>query len=252
MKLSEIVFRKMNILYVIVFALMITAVASVYVDYSSKRSIIESETKGLYLVAYFKEEQSVIAGVSEITRVKDVGKVLKVDESLTGNQCKSIKGLNTSEKKFVDNIVKSNLNCEIVGEVNNEDIYPYELLVSKDTYDSVKNDRYAYLVKVNDYNAFKNIYWRKDGARIPSSSDAVFRITISTYMSTIFTLNTLVVIFLLLVVVVYFNTLNYIKANTKKTKKKTNDNKILNASISTCTTILASILIVVVVIVILT
>ena len=252
MKLSEIVFRKMNILYVIIFALIITAISSVYVDYSSKRSIIESETKGLYLVAYFKEEQSVIAGVSEITRVKDVGKVLKVDESLTGNQCKLVEGLNPAEKKFVENIVKSNLNCEFVGEVDSDDIYPYELLVSKDTYDSVKNDRYAYLVKVDDYKAFKNIYWRKEGARIPSSSDAVFRITISTYMSTIFTLNTLVVIFLLLIVVVYFNTLNYIKSNTKKTKKKTKDNKILNASISTCTTIFVSILIVVLVFVILT
>ena len=252
MKLSEIVFRKMNILYVIIFALMITAVASVYMDYSTKRAIIETETKGLYLVAYFEEEQSSIAGASEITRVKDVGKVLKVDETLTGNQCKLAKSINPAEKKFAENIIKTNLNCEFVGEVDNDDIYPYELLVSKDAYDSVKNDRYAYLVKVNDYNTFKTIYWKKEGARIPSSSDTLLRITLSTYMSTVFTLNTLVVIFLLLVVVVYFNTLNYIKANTKKTKKKTNDNKILNASISTCTTILASILIVAVVFVILT
>ena len=252
MKLSEIVFRKMNILYVIIFALIITAIASVYVDYSTKRAVIETETKGLYLVAYFDEEKTSIAGASEITRVKDVGRVIKVDETLTGNQCKLAEGLNSAEKKFAENIIKTNLNCEFVGEVDNDDIYPYELLVSKDAYDSVKNDRYAYLVKVNDYNAFKKIYWSKDGARIPLSSDTLLRITLSTYMSTIFTLNTLVVIFLLLVVVVYFNTLNYIKANTKKTKKKTNDNKIFNASISTCTTILASILIVVLVFVILT
>lgn len=241
MKLSEILFRKMNILYIIVFVLMIFAIAATYNDYSYKMAVLEKESEGIYFVVDYNEEQSIIDGVTELTRVKTSGRVLKVDDELTGTQCKiSDKAYLKEGETNISLDAAKKYSCDVIGKVDAEEIYPYEVLVSPETYESIKDNSFTYLVKIKNYEAFKKIFWSKDLKRLPSGTNPLFIAVYTTYYSTFITLGTLIAIFVLLVVIDYFNTLNYIKNNTKSTRKKTKDHKVLNASISTCISLLIS------------
>ncbi len=243
MKLKDVVFRKMNILYVFILLLMFIAIISIYEDYSYKRAYLEEETRGIYLSVTFDKEQKDIKGVSEMTRIKTAPRIMKVDSSLTGNYCKTVDtaiNVNEGTKAYLT-FGQNPITCEVVDKVKAIEMYPYEVYVSQETYDSINQEGYTYLLKVDDYNTFKKIYWGKDEAFIPLSVDKTFNIVFSLYYATVITLNILAVILLLLIVVIYFNTLKFIKTNTKKTKKETKDHIVLNAAISTCATIAVSV-----------
>jgi hypothetical protein len=240
MKLKDVVFRKMNILYVVMLLLIFVATISVYEDYSYKRAYIEGETAGMYLaVTYDTEHEVKPKGVSEMTRIKTAARILKVDSSLTGEQCivgESAKGLKDGDKAVLSFSDKQ-ITCEVYKHIDTEDIYPYEAYVSQEKYDSIDLKGYTYLYKVENYETFKKLYWGKEDVILPLSTSDAFIAVFSMYYSTIFTLNTLAVVLALLIVIVYINTLNFIKANSKKTKKNEKDHKALTAAISTLITL---------------
>ena len=113
------------------------------------------------------------------------------------------------------------------------DLYNY--LVSKETYDSIKEEGYSYLVSINSYDDLSRI----------ENSDEVLSLGIYEigevdyyekrlqYETNIYFIIGAVILLLLIGVVIFFNTKGYILANTKKTKKK--DNTLL---LTVCSTIL--------------
>lgn len=234
---GKAIFRKMNLLYIVVIALLLGALFAVYADYSSKRATLESEIDGTYLAVRYDKEQKEIKGTTEMTRIKSSNFIIKVDSSLTGSQCKTNDtkrfAYNPKELELVnyaDGIVK----CTVTEKVDASEIYPYDVLVSQETYDSIKDNMYTYLVKVDSYKTFKKLLMRGDSI-IPSGISSEFKNTFSMYYATVYTLNSLVVITALLIVIIYINMLSFIKANTKKTKKKKDDpaKRAIDAAVST-------------------
>ncbi len=226
MKFKNVFFRKMTILYSLIIGIMVFGIYFVLTEAVTTRVEMDETVRNATLLVSFDTEQKSYKYGEIIERVKTADKLIKVDVTLTGNECLANDKLYRilSVGTEIDLIKDTDYSCVVKGFKKN-DIEPYEFVVSQELYDSIKDDKYTYIINVNSYSQLEKLENDKSIDRYgfinldDSLWNSLYHFDIYNYIL----IGDVIVLFLI-VVVLYINTKGYIKANTKETKKKTKDN----------------------------
>ena len=244
MKLKDVFFRKMTLLYVFLIGILSFELYIVGNFTITTRANLDQKTRSSLIVVSFREEKKEIKGAEIKGKVKMASKLINVDSTLTGNECtvspEMLKLYNVgSEVEIATNTDNTNIIKCTIKDYKGYEMYPYEVLVSQELYDSIK-DEYSYLVNFSGYKSYEEVTKDKSfiGAYVPNEYGVFYESQIS-YQEHLL-LSVISIIALIIVIIVLFvNTSGYIKAHTKKTRKKTKDNSVkLNVETSTLTIVL--------------
>ena len=237
MDLKKVFFRKMTILYIILIGLLSFELFVVGPNTIELMTEINEQVSGTPYVITYKNEQKNIKGAKIEERVKTASRLIKVDSSLTGNQCIASSDLMFmgQEKPIVLN-EEQKVECTVKEYRAFNKLYPYELLVSQETYDSIKDTNYSYLVYFNTLGDLNRI--EKDGSVVIRQPLILalgdFYSEEILYQENLVIIGISIIMLFVVIAVLFFNTSYYVRSNTKKTRKKVKDNT-LNLTIKSVT-----------------
>ena len=246
MKLKDVFFRKMTLLYVFLIGILSFELFIVGNFTITTKADLDSTTRSSLIVVGFSEEKKEIKGAEIKARVKNATRLMNVDSSLTGNECivssETLKFYGIGSEIQIASDSKDDINVTkcVVKDFKGYDIYPYEVLVSQEMYDSIKEKDYGYLVNFKTYKAFEDATKDKTftGMYVPNEFGDFYDLQV-TYGEHLLLSIISIIALVIVSIVLFFNTSGYIKAHTKKTKKKTKDNSAkLNIESSTLTLVL--------------
>ncbi|MBQ7240581.1 MAG: hypothetical protein IJS56_03985 [Bacilli bacterium] len=240
MKIKDLIFRKISLLYVFIIALISFELFIVGNYTISLRASLDADVRSNLVLLSFNEAKKEISGGEIISETKNANYVLGVDESLSGNECIAynevlrLKSVGDELDLVGDN--NTNSSC-VIKEFRGYSIGNYQVLVSKDFYENFKDDGYSYLVKLNSLNSL-NKYQSDDKVDVKlvmiNTTINNFYDKLLQYEENVFLVGISVIILAMIIIILFVNTSSYIKHNTKKTRKKDNYNKaILNIRYST-------------------
>lgn len=219
MKIKDILFRKMTILYFAILFILGTAFGILLFDYYDARSEIENNlntNNGVMVLS--KEQLKEIPEAYSYEEVKKFGLFYYVvDESLTGNECIVA---NIKDYEIGKEIENEGIKCTVknFAKVSNPVL---EISVGKDFYDSIKTDLYSYITSpksIKDMKKMQKKYFEAYTLIVFGVED--FEIAYSNLISKAIVLANVIVIIALLIVVVFMNTRGYVINNTKKSRSK--------------------------------
>lgn len=235
MKIKDIIFRKMTILYFVIFLVLGLAFGVLLYDYNLNRVVLEDNVTTNYSVILTSgKELNDIPEASQIKKVKKVGLYyLIVDDSLTGNECITA---NTTDATVGEIF---NYNNEIVCTVKDYSLFTkpvQEVSVSKEYYDSFKVDNYYYLVtpkSIKDMKKMKKNYTEARTLIIFGVED--FDCAYAEMINLLIILVSTGLIIILLTIVAYINIRGFVNSKSPKTKnnKKTKETSSKNIVYST-------------------
>ena len=223
MKFRDVFFRKMTLLYVVImFFLGVSFLINAF-NYDELKSEVEDYLSTEPLVVVVSDEKlnnvEYASSIIPIKKTKEGISLLRVDDSLKGNECKIniVFSKNNSigqEYKPADDT----FSCTVTGYTTG---IATEILVSQTKYDSYEVDGSAFLATVKNLKDLKKIekkYVSYVTFRIPDTGDYYeWNERLNYYLYTSIFVG---IIIALLIVVIFMNTRGYIKSNTKNTKKK--------------------------------
>ena len=247
MRLKDVFFRKMTILYVFLIGILSFELYIVGNFTITTRANLDAETRSSLIVVSFSEEKKEIKGAEIIKKnVKSASKLIDVDTTLTGNECiissDWLRVYNVgTEIEIATNFgdIVNTKKCTI-KDYKGYEMYPYEVLVSQEMFDSIKDDNYSYLVTFDSYKFYEQASRDKSivGTYIPDAFGNFYDLQISYGEHLLLSIISIIAL-IIVIAVLFFNTSGYIKAHTKKTKKKSKDNSVqLNIEASTLTLVL--------------
>lgn len=219
MKIKDILFRKMTILYFTILFILGTSFGILLFDYYTTRCEIENNLSTNDRVMVLSKTQ--LKEIPEAYTFKEVKKVglfyYVIDETLTGNEC-IISNIRDTEigKEFENEGVKCTI--KTYSKISKPVL---EVSVSKDFYDSLKTEMYAYVTSpksIKDMRKMQKKYFDAYTLIVLGFQD--FEIAYSNLISKSIVLASVVVIIALLIVVVFMNTRGYAINNTKKSRSK--------------------------------
>lgn len=226
MKLKDVLFRKMTLLYVaILFFLGLSFFVSMTYFIDSRNSIeMRLSSEPLIMVETEKPITNFVEATStqQVKRLREGIFYLKADKTLKGNECKTnvLRASTTSVGSTLNPLEDSDFSCTIVG--YNSGIIT-EILVSQETFDAYEPNINSFIVTVEslkDYNKLVKKYDAYVLITIPERNFTEDYISMNYYL---YTSVLVAAIIALIIVVIYMNTRGYIKHNTKKSKKKKAD-----------------------------
>ena len=225
MKFGQVFFRKMTILYSIIIGIMIFSIYFIMNDAASTSVEIDTLVRQGTIIASSNKELDSIKNAEIIDKVKEYKYILKVDTSLSGNEC-----LADSDLYLLHDIGDTleigddgNHTCVIKSFVKWE-LKPYDLAVSKELYESITDNEYQYLISVKTYGDYNKIEGEEDiiGLSMPNMENEFYYLLIK-HDFDLYIVGGYALVLFLLVFVLFFNTKGYIKAHAKQTRKKTTD-----------------------------
>jgi len=247
MKLKDVFFRKMTILYVFLIGILSFELYIVGNFTITARANIDAETRSSLIVVTFSEQKKEIKGAEILKEnVKAASKLIDVDTTLTGNECIISSDWLRLYKVATEIEIATNYGDAVnakkctIKDYKGFEMYPYEVLVSQEMFDSIKDDNYSYLVKFNGYKSYEAATKDKTfvGTYIPDAFGNYYDLQVSYEEHLLLSIISIIAL-IIVIVVLFFNTSGYIKAHTKKTKKKSKDNSVqLNIEASTLTLVL--------------
>ena len=232
MNFGKLFFRKMTILYVIIILILTFGFFPLVLDYNLTKLRLEEEvTKYNSVLISSKTELKEIKGAKSYERIKllfNRYNYIKVDNSLTGNQCNvpvKIGEIESGKEYSVTNLFKfeGEFKCTVNKYIGAE-TPSNEIHVSQKLYDATKADRYDYIVTPNSLKDMKKII-KNYSVSFPNAMPYVssYDEASSRMLLEMAILIGDVIIVLVLAVIIFMNTRGYAKSNTKKTKKKKQD-----------------------------
>lgn len=240
MKLKDLLFRKISLLYIFIIAL-ISFELFIVGNYTIQiRADLDSDVRSNFVVLSFDEEQKDINGGEIISETKNSNYLLGIDETLSGNECVANNEIfrfkTIGDELDLSGDENSNKSC-IIKEFRGYKIGYYQVLVSKDFYNNYKDNKHSYLVKLNSLNSL-NRYQSDEKVdtrlvMINTSLNDYYQKMLQ-YEENIFLVGISIIILIMIIIILFVNTSSYIKHNTKKTRKKEKDHKeFLNVRYST-------------------
>ena len=226
MKFKNVFFRKMTILYSLIIGIMMFGIYFVITEATSTSVEIDHYISNARLVASSKKELDKIDNAEIIGRTKHINILSKVDTSLKGNECL----LDASYYYYhsvgdtIDLDGDGKVTC-IVKDFVKFDLYPYEAAISQELYDSIDDGYNYYVLKINTMYNFKKVEKNKDIKNVLfyDMDNEYYNLTMR-YDFDLYIIGGETLVLFLIVIVLFVNTKGYIKANTKKTRKKVKDN----------------------------
>ena len=242
MKLKDVFFRRMTILYIFLIGILSFELYIVGNFTITARANLDSETRSQLMVVSFSEEKKEIKGAEIIKKnVKAAGKLIDVDTTLTGNECiissdwLRLYKVGTEIEIATDFGDSVNTKKCTIKDYKGFEMYPYEVLVSQEMFDSIKDDNYSYLVTFDGYKFYEEASRDKSfvGTYIPDVFGNYYDLQLSYEEHLLLSIISIIAL-VIVIIVLFVNTSGYIKAHTKKTRKKTKDNSVkLNIESST-------------------
>ena len=241
MKLTNVLFRKMTILYFVIMLFLGSAFFVTVNNFGIVKSTIEDNlATNPQIIITTEKKLDKIEGATIVDHVKKLNAgifYLKTDKTLTGNDCKlnvtfSSKSSVGSSYKPVDT---DSFECNVVGFTSGS---ATEILVSEEKYNSYQANTYSELVTVNKISTYRKLE-KKYGAytliNVPTnvSEYSLHVVTLNSYFYSSVVIG---VIIALLIIVIFMNIRGYIKNNTKKTRKKKQEGTTKLIAISTLIT----------------
>ncbi len=241
MEFKNVFFRKMTILYGFVISLLAFELFVVGHYTIETKTELDEIIKATPIVLKYETEQKTIKGAEIKYQVKDTNRIVKVDESLSGNQCvvyyKELLNNKIGDEFTLDFKDKS---C-VIKDFGSVEMYPFNVYVSQELYDSLPDTRYCYLVSVNGLSELNRI--EKEDIDIINTAGYYFSDYYSVqilYEQNLVIIGITIIALTLMIVVLFVNTSLFIKNKSKKSKKKKKDNiAMLNIQSSTTTITLA-------------
>lgn len=242
MKLKDVFFRKMTILYIVLIGLLSFELFIVGPSAIMLKENIDSIIRTNTFIVSFKSEPKEIKGVELKEKIKPTLRVVKNDDSLTGDECivSSILMPIVNEGTIYLDSPNENgekLSCTVKDYTAYNKIYPYEVLISNEKYNSIKDD-YTYIASVNSLGDLNKLFRNEN---LKGVQDVFSSIYMENYLEEELVykekqiiIGISIAMLFVVILVLFFNTSYYIKANKKKTKKKVKDNS-LNLTIKSAT-----------------
>jgi hypothetical protein len=244
MKLSSVFFRKMTIVYIIVIGLLSFELFVVGNYTVQIKSDLDDMVRISPFTLTYTSEQKSIKGATIRERIKTGTRLVKTDSSLKGNECiadASILRLHNIGDEI--QIYYERPETCVIKEFKGKDISPYQLLISEEKYNSIPDDKYTYLVNIDGLDTLNNFEQDEDVVvgEYASSFFPSYYGEVILYQQNILILAISIIALAAIILILFVNTSSYIKANTKKTKKKNQkDNRVLlNIESSTLTITIA-------------
>jgi len=227
MKFKNVFFRKMTILYSLIIGIMMFGIYFVITEATTTSVDIDQYINTATIIATAKKEVDKIDNAEIIGRTKRTMYLSKVDASLTGNEC-IMDSSYYSYKNVGDTIELEDTEKHtcVIKDFVKTGLYPYDLGLSQELYNSIKDDGYYYyVIDVNSLASFNKIEKNKDidHLSIYNLDNEYFNLTLR-YDFDLYIIGGETIVLFLIVIVLFINTKGYIKANTKKTRKKVKDN----------------------------
>ena len=218
MKLKNVYFRRMTILYAIIIAIMICGFRCVLVTTTNIGIKIDESVRDQNFVLSYKEEQKEIKGANIVKEVKFVKYLIDIDTSLKGNECLGTpnyfgyRNIGDEVSLTFDDTVK----C-VIKDFKKASNEPYNFYVSEETYNSIKDENHSYLVKIHSYKDYTRLEKDKNvvSLSIPEPVGNYFEDRVYYEFNVCIMIGELIVA-LLIIVIIFVNTDGYIRANSKK------------------------------------
>ena len=236
MKFKNVFFRKMTILYSLIIGIMMFGIYFVITEATSTSVEIDHYISNARFVVSSKKELDKIDNAEIIGRTKYLDILTKVDTSLKGNEClldASYYYRSVGDKIDLD--VDGKVTC-VIKDFVKFDLYPYEAAISQELYDSIDDGYNYYVLKINTMYNFEKIEKNKDIKNVLfyDMDNEYYNLTMR-YDFDLYIIGGETLVLFLIVIVLFINTKGYIKANTKKTRKKAKDNTL---KLTVCSTVL--------------
>ena len=246
MKLKDVFFRRMTLLYAFLIGILSFELFIVGSFTLNTRINLDGETRSSLMVVSYSEEKKEIEGAEIKTKVKHASKLVNADSTLTGDECivsadiLKLYKVGSEIEIASSGVGKTNVTKCTIKDYKGSDIYPYEVLVSQEKYDSIKDESYSYLVVFDSYKFYEEATKDKAfiGMYVPNEFGDFYSLQV-TYGSHLLLSVITIIALVIVTIILFFNTSGYIKAHTKKSRKKTKDNSVkLNIESSTLTLVL--------------